>query len=74
MFLKIFGFYIQGLLLAVFFVLLVGLCWILWRARQHKDKTVRERQAFLYEVLMMALVTAPILSFAFMAIIMMLKS
>lgn len=74
MFLKIFSFYVQGLLLAIFFVLLIGLCWILWRARRRMDKTVKERQAFLYEVIMMALVTAPILSFAFMAIIMMLKA
>ncbi|EIQ82470.1 hypothetical protein ScFU53_00330 [Streptococcus canis] len=39
-----------------------------------KDKTLVERQAFLYEMLMVAILTIPILSFAFMSILVVLKS
>ncbi|EFM28139.1 hypothetical protein HMPREF9319_0347 [Streptococcus equinus ATCC 700338] len=38
------------------------------------DKTVKERQAFLYDVLMMSIMTIPVLSFAFMAILLMFKA
>ncbi|MBF7094687.1 DUF4059 family protein [Streptococcus sp. HF-1907] len=74
MFLQIASYYMQGLVASVITVLLIGGLWTFWRARRHLDKTVKERQAFLYDVLMMSLMTAPILSFAFVAIILMLKA
>lgn len=74
MFLEIFSLYLQGLMFSVVFVLIIGILWIFWRANRKLDKTARERQAFLYEILMMAIMTAPILSFAFMGIILMLKA
>ncbi|MGT2929337.1 DUF4059 family protein [Streptococcus dentasini] len=70
----IFKFYLQGLLLAVVFVIIAVIYWLSYRALKLKDKTIRERQNALYDGIMMALVSIPILSFAFMAIILMIKS
>jgi hypothetical protein len=74
MFLEIFSPYIKGLLLAIVFVFLVGIIWNFWRAARKLDKTAKERQAFLYDVLMMSIMTIPVLSFAFMAILLMFKA
>lgn len=74
MFLEIFSLYIKGLLLAVVFVFLVGIIWNFWRAARKLDKTAKERQAFLYDVLMMSIMTIPVLSFALMAILLMFKA
>ncbi len=74
MFLEIFGLYIRGLLLAILFVFLIGIIWNFWRAARKLDKTAKERQAFLYDILMMSIMTIPVLSFAFMAILLMFKA
>ncbi|AXQ79246.1 DUF4059 family protein [Streptococcus chenjunshii] len=74
MLLEIFSLYLQGLLMAVVLVLLGSCCWISWRAWRKLDRTAKERQAFLYEVLMISVMTAPILSFAFMAVLLIIKS
>lgn len=74
MFLEIFSLYIKELLLAIVFVFLVGIIWNFWRAARKLDKTAKERQAFLYDVLMMSIMTIPVLSFAFMAILLMFKA
>ncbi|HGA2519981.1 TPA: DUF4059 family protein [Streptococcus agalactiae] len=78
MFLEIAKVYLQGLGLASITVILVGIIWVFWRAKKNIDKTARERQSVLYDVLlialMTALMTAPILAFAFVAIILMIKA
>ena len=74
MFLEIFGLYIKGLLLAIVFVFLISIIWNFWRAIRKLDKTVKERQVFLYDILMMSIMTIPVLSFAFMAILLMMKA
>lgn len=71
---EIFSLYVQGLLLAILTVIIAGGFWLAWRASKKLDKTVKERQASLYGAMMMAVMTAPILSFAYMAILLMLKS
>lgn len=43
-------------------------------SKTKKDKSLAERQAFLYEMLMIAILTIPILSFAFMSVLVVLKS
>ncbi|HHK1640389.1 TPA: DUF4059 family protein, partial [Streptococcus pyogenes] len=55
-------------------MILICLIWTLWRAKTKRDKTLIERQAFLYEMLMVAILTIPILSFAFMSILVIIKS
>ncbi|HGK7148420.1 TPA: DUF4059 family protein [Streptococcus agalactiae] len=74
MFLEIAKVYLQGLGLASITVILVGIFWVFWRAKKNIDKTGRERQSVLYDVLLIALMTAPILAFAFVAIILMIKA
>lgn len=74
MFMKVFGLYLQGLVLALICVLFFSFCWGLWRARKKMDKTLKERQSFLYDLLMIVLITTPVLSFAFMAILLIIKS
>lgn len=74
MFLEIAKVYLQGLGLAGITVILVGIIWVFWRAKKNIDKTARERQSVLYDVLLIALMTAPILAFAFVAIILMIKA
>ncbi|HEN0671411.1 TPA: DUF4059 family protein [Streptococcus agalactiae] len=74
MFLEIAKVYLQGLGLASITVILVGIIWVFWRAKKNIGKTARERQSVLYDVLLIALMTAPILAFAFVAIILMIKA
>lgn len=74
MFLEIAKVYLQGLGLASITVILVGIIWVFWRAKKNIDKTARERQSVLYDVLLIALMTATILAFAFVAIILMIKA
>lgn len=74
MFLEIAKVYLQGLGLASITVILVGIIWVFWRAKKNIDKTARKRQSVLYDVLLIALMTAPILAFAFVAIILMIKA
>ncbi|HEN2830794.1 TPA: DUF4059 family protein [Streptococcus agalactiae] len=74
MFLEIAKVYLQGLGLASITVILVGIIWVFWRAKKNIDKTARERQSVLYDVLLIALMTTPILAFAFVAIILMIKA
>lgn len=74
MFLEIFGLYLKGLLLAIIVVFLASIIWTLWRATRRLDKTAKERQAFLYDILMVSITTIPVLSFAFMAILLIFKA
>ena len=74
MFLEILGFYLQGLLSGLVFAIVAAILWTLWRVFCHFDKTAKERQAFLYDLVTIILMTVPVLSFAFMAIILMLRA
>lgn len=74
MLVEIFSLYIKGLILSSLTMMLICLIWTLWRAKTKRDKTLIERQAFLYEMLMVAILTIPILSFAFMSILVVIKS
>ncbi|VTS74726.1 membrane protein [Streptococcus canis] len=74
MLIEIFSLYLKGLILSSVTMVSICLLWTLWRAKMKKDKTLVEWQAFLYEMLMVAILTIPILSFAFMSILVVLKS
>lgn len=74
MFLEILGFYLQGLLSGLVFAIVAAILWTLWHVFRHLDKTAKERQAFLYDLVTIILMTVPVLSFAFMAIILMLRA
>ncbi|MEQ9763316.1 DUF4059 family protein [Streptococcus jiangjianxini] len=68
------SFYLQGLLLATIFVFIAGLTYMVNRAYKKVDKTAKERQEVLYDVLMICVLTVPIFSFAFMALLLVLRS
>lgn len=71
---EIVGLYLQGLFWSFCFIsLLLFLGWP-YRAYQSRGKTKRERQADLYESLLIALVTIPVLAFAFLSLLVMLKA
>ncbi|HER8208173.1 TPA: DUF4059 family protein [Streptococcus pyogenes] len=74
MLVEIFSLYVKGLILSSLTMILICLIWTLWRAKTKRDKRLIERQAFLYEMLMVAILTIPILSFAFMSILVVIKS
>ena len=71
---QIFSLYIESLLLTT--ALIGGLSGILILARMasRKDKTAKARQAHLFDVLLIDIMTIPILSFAVMGILLVLKS
>lgn len=74
MLVELFSLYLQGLFLSICLVLGICLIWILLRARSKKDKTAIEKQAFFYDMLMIAILLIPIVSFAVMSILLVLKS
>ena len=66
--------YLQGLLIATIIVVLLSLIWFLIRALKIRDKTYQERQEFLYDLLLINIMTIPILAFGIVAILLMLKA
>ncbi len=70
---QILSLYLQGLMLTSILVFLLGAIWLFIRAIRKKDKTLKARQATLYEALVISVMTIPILSFAMMGILLMLR-
>ncbi|MEW4355222.1 DUF4059 family protein [Streptococcus pneumoniae] len=74
MFSQILSLYLQSLLLTTILVgTLLGI-WIGIRAIRNKDKTAKARQAHLYDMLLIGVMTIPVLSFAMMGILLVLKA
>lgn len=71
---RVFLLYLESLLITTLLVgSFLGLC-IGLRALQRVDKTIKNRQAHLYDMLLIAVMTIPILSFAMMGILLVLKA
>ncbi|HBJ54117.1 MAG TPA: DUF4059 domain-containing protein [Streptococcus sp.] len=71
---QVFLFYLESLLITALLVgSFLGL-WIGLRAVRRVDKTIKERQAHLYDMLLIAVMTIPILSFAMMGILLILRA
>lgn len=71
---RVFILYLESLLITALLVgSFLGL-WIGLRAVRRVDKTVRDRQAHLYDMLLIAVMTIPILSFAMIGILLVLKA
>lgn len=71
---RVFILYLESLLITALLVgSFLGL-WIGLRAVRRVDKTVRDRQVNLYDMLLIAVMTIPILSFAMMGILLVLKA
>ena len=74
MLLQIFSLYFQSLVLTMLLVLVVLGLWIGLRALSGVDKTAKARQAHLYDMIMIGVLTIPVLSFAIMSILLVLKA
>ena len=71
---QVFLLYLESLLItALLGGSFLGL-WIGLRAVRRVDKTIKERQAYLYDMLLIAVMTIPILSFAMMGILLILRA
>ena len=71
---RIFSLYLQSLFLTTAFIGGLSGVWILLRIASRKDKTAKARQAHLFDVLLIDIMTIPILSFAVMGILLVLKA
>ena len=74
MLLQIFSLYFQSLVLTMLLVLVVLGIWIGLRALSGVDKTAKARQAHLYDMIMIGVLTIPVLSFTTMSILLVLKA
>ena len=74
MLLQIFSLYFQSLVLTILLVLVFLGIWIGLRALSGVDKTAKARQAHLYDMIMIGVLTIPVLSFATMSILLVLKA
>lgn len=71
---RVFLLYLESLLITTLLVgSFLGL-WIGLHALRRVDKTIKNRQAHLYDMLLIAVMTIPILSFAMMGILLVLKA
>ncbi|MDG4512269.1 DUF4059 family protein [Streptococcus suis] len=70
---NILSFYLQGLLIATIFVIVISFIWFLIRASKSVDKTLQERHDFLFDLLMINVMTIPIVAFGVVSIILMIK-
>ncbi|MFC5632063.1 MULTISPECIES: DUF4059 family protein [Streptococcus] len=70
----IYRFYLMGLTVSVIITIISLIVWLVYRMSRRLDRTKKERQALLYEAFIIFLVTTPILSFAFMAILVMVTA
>ncbi|HEM3576987.1 DUF4059 family protein [Streptococcus suis] len=71
---NILSFYLQGLLVAALLVILSSLIYFVSRAGRRVDQTPQERQDFIFDLLMINVMTIPILAFGVMGILLMFKA
>lgn len=66
--------YMQSLLITMIAVTIVAVLSLGWWVSRKRDQDLKERRAYLYDVLLMAITTTPILSFAVMGLILMIRA
>ncbi|WP_105117712.1 DUF4059 family protein [Streptococcus suis] len=71
---NILSFYLQGLLVAALLVILSSLIYFVLRAGKKVNRTLQERQDFIFDLLMINVMTIPILAFGVMGILLMFKA
>ena len=69
-----FALYLESQVLTILLVLVVLAIWIGLRALSGVDKTAKERQAHLYDMIMIGVLVVPVLSFAVMSLILVFKA
>lgn len=68
------SFYLQGLVMSAVLVLTALFFWVAYRATRQIDKTVQERRTIIYEGMLIALMSIPILSFACATLLIMFRA
>ncbi|HEM4279373.1 DUF4059 family protein [Streptococcus suis] len=71
---NILSFYLQGLLVSAIVVICISLVWFIARASRQVDQTAQARQDFLFDLLMINVMTIPVLAFGVMGILLMFKA
>ena len=71
---QIFSLYIESLIYTTIAVGIVDGLWIGLRMIRRKDKTAKERQSHLYDVLLIAIMTIPVVSFAVLGLLIVFKA
>lgn len=71
---NILSFYLQGLVTAAIVVILFNICWFLVYLSKQTDTSFQERQDFLFDLLLISVMTTPIIAFGVAAILLMLKA
>ena len=74
MLVQLFALYLESLVLTILLVLVVLGIWIGFRALSGVDKTAKERQAHLYDMIMIGVLVVPVLSFAVMSLLLVFKA
>ncbi|HEL2737314.1 TPA: DUF4059 family protein [Streptococcus suis] len=71
---NILSFYLQGLVTAAIVVVLFNICWFVVYLSKKTGTTFQERQDFLFDLLLISVMTTPIIAFGVVAILLMLKA
>ncbi|HEP1801503.1 TPA: DUF4059 family protein [Streptococcus suis] len=71
---NILSFYLQGLLVAAVLDIVISLIYFVFRAGRKVDQTAQARQDFLFDLLMINVMTIPVLAFGVMGILLMFKA
>ncbi|WP_105128413.1 DUF4059 family protein [Streptococcus suis] len=71
---NILSFYLQGLVIAAIVVVLFNICWFLVHLYKKTDTSFQERQDFLFDLLLISVMSTPIIAFGVVAILLMLKA
>ncbi|HEL9629982.1 TPA: DUF4059 family protein [Streptococcus suis] len=71
---NILSFYLQGLIIAAAVVVLFNICWSLVHLSKKPGTSFQERQDFLFDLLLISVMTTPIIAFGVVAILLMLKA
>lgn len=66
--------YLQGLLYSAIAMIVASLVWFLMRASKGVDKTQQERREFLYDLLIINVMTIPIFAFGIIGILLIVKA
>lgn len=66
---KLLSLYLQSLVTTTILVAIASCIWIGYRALKKKDRTAKQRQAHLYDILLIDIMTIPILNFAVIGIL-----
>ena len=66
--------YIESLIITSIGVLVASAIWIGLRASRKTDKTAKERQLHLYDILLIDIMTIPVLTFAVIGVLFILRA